>query len=126
MKANKAIIQSLISVEGSYPNNLLNYSEDNLKAAINLGEKYSSQSQNKKLLNGLTKAYLSFVAFAQQQVDELYAEDIVRCVLRAMKIGSKEARQLFPCLLELENLETSLLKIFQEEVGCELVFGEMI
>lgn len=119
-QANRIEIQTLYSMEGSYPNNILNYSEDNLKAAINLGEKYPPQSQNKKLLNGLTKAYLSFITFAQQQ-DETYAKEIVKCVLRGMKIGSKDARQLFPYLLEMENLETSLLKTFKEEVCFETV-----
>jgi hypothetical protein len=46
-----------------------------------------------------------------------YGTDIVTSMLRAVRYGSKDARQLFPCLLQLRGLDTQLSELFQKEAS---------
>lgn len=48
--------------------------------------------------------------------EDRFASDVVRSILRAMRYGSKDARQLFPCLLQLRGL-TDLSELFHEEAS---------
>jgi hypothetical protein len=49
--------------------------------------------------------------------EDNFGTDIVTSILRAMRCGSKDARQLFPCLLQLPGLGTSLSELYHKEVG---------
>jgi len=48
--------------------------------------------------------------------EEGFAPDVVTSILRAMRYGSKDARQLFPCLLQLHGL-THLSELFYKEAS---------
>ncbi|KAF7267164.1 hypothetical protein GWI33_019585 [Rhynchophorus ferrugineus] len=61
----------------------------------------------------LKEAYVRLAYFAQNEVDQ--KQDFTRYVLRAMRLGSKEGRQLFPCILLECQLENKLTQVFIEE-----------
>lgn len=48
--------------------------------------------------------------------EERFGSDIVKSILRAMQYGSKDARQLFPCLLQLRGLN-NLSELFHKEAS---------
>jgi len=48
--------------------------------------------------------------------EDRFASDVVTSILRAMRYGSKDARQLFPCLLQLRGL-THLSELFHKEAS---------
>lgn len=51
--------------------------------------------------------------------------EIITSILRAMQFNSKEAKQFFPSIMQLPNLENNLLSdLFNEEVSCVLKFGK--
>jgi hypothetical protein len=51
-----------------------------------------------------------------EEEEGMFGSDIVRSILKAMRYGSKDARQLFPCLLQLRGL-TGLAELFHEEAS---------
>jgi len=48
--------------------------------------------------------------------EDRFASDVVTSILKAMQYGSKDARQLFPCLLQLRGL-THLSELFHKEAS---------
>lgn len=60
-----------------------------------------------------TKALVKLAYFAQNRPE--WQKDFLLCVLRAMKLGSKEAKQLFPCILLLDSLHEDLCNVFKSE-----------
>lgn len=114
-------IETLISSKVDCVVDLDNYSINKLRKAIDLGEASLENSTNMKVHNNLIETYMKFIVFVQNQDDEMYHEDIVKYVLKAMKLGSRHARQLFPCLLDLPNLSNELMELFKTEVRCTTI-----
>ena len=63
--------------------------------------------------NELTKALVKLAYFVQEVQD--HEQDFILYVLRAMKLSSKEARQLFPCILLKNSLENDMVDFFVKE-----------
>ncbi|XP_021932903.1 DNA-dependent protein kinase catalytic subunit-like isoform X3 [Zootermopsis nevadensis] len=68
----------------------------------------------------VAKAYLQVAEYCRAHSDisleeDNFGTDIVVSILRAMRYGSKDARQLFPCLLRLHGLHTHLSELFHKE-----------
>ncbi|XP_050298315.1 DNA-dependent protein kinase catalytic subunit-like isoform X2 [Anthonomus grandis grandis] len=81
--------------------------DDALKGLDN-GETYGVEILKEKI-NALVKlAY-----FVQNSEDQ--EADFALFVLKAMKLGSREARQLFPCILMKDSLENELRELFLRE-----------
>lgn len=63
----------------------------------------------------LAKAYITIAYFAQNTENHL-TEAFIASVLRSMKLGSLEGVQLFPCILNIDDLGTVYRELFVSEV----------
>lgn len=63
----------------------------------------------------VAKAYISIAYFAQNTENNL-TEAFIASVLRSMKLGSLEGVQLFPCILNVDDLGTVYKELFVSEV----------
>ncbi|XP_030758783.1 DNA-dependent protein kinase catalytic subunit-like [Sitophilus oryzae] len=82
---------------------------DQLKT-LTLDEK---RKWNNTELEQVRKALVKLAYFVQNKDDQEY--DFALYVLRAMRLGSKEARQLFPCILLKDSLADNLSDVFIKE-----------
>ncbi|CAG9767394.1 unnamed protein product [Ceutorhynchus assimilis] len=67
------------------------------------------------IIEAKTKALVKLAYFIQHDEDQ--EADFLLYVLRAMTLGSKEARQLFPCILLKKSLQDELKDIFLNETA---------
>lgn len=63
----------------------------------------------------VAKAYVDIAYFAQKTATDL-KEVLISSVLRSMKLGSLEGVQIFPCILNINGLETMYRGLFISEV----------
>lgn len=85
-----------------------------------LGQLNESQDTYGSLKENIIKAYIKLAYFAQKWGES--TEELCICsVLRAMKLGSEEGIQLFPCILDMKNLGTIHKELFISEVTCIVI-----
>ncbi|XP_069690626.1 DNA-dependent protein kinase catalytic subunit-like isoform X3 [Periplaneta americana] len=76
-------------------------------------------SRDNAVDQAIAKAYLEVAKYCRacnsRSHENDFGTDIVTSVLRAMRYGSKDARQLFPCLLQLPGLPSQLSEVFLKE-----------
>lgn len=104
-------LSDLLDYDYNSPNDLKQYSIRTQRSGIKIGEE-NIHPGNIKLI---TDAYMSLILYYQKLDDGIYYSDIINYVFRSMKLGSEEARLLFPCLLRILDLKTELCDVFTEE-----------
>lgn len=70
---------------------------------------------NSEVTKIVAKAYVDIAYFAHKREADL-KDSFIMSVLRSMKLGSLEGVQLFPCILNIESLETTYKELFVTEV----------
>lgn len=63
----------------------------------------------------IAKAYVDIAYFAHKTATDL-TDTFIISIVRSMKLGSLEGIQLFPCILNTENLGTTYKELFVSEV----------
>lgn len=66
--------------------------------------------------NQLVLFFHKYSYLISEEEEDSFTSDVVTSILRAMRYGSKDARQLFPCLLQLRGL-THLSELFHKEAS---------
>lgn len=70
---------------------------------------------NSEVTKIVAKAYVDIAYFTHKREADL-KDSFIMTVLRSMKLGSLEGVQLFPCILNIESLETTYRELFITEV----------
>lgn len=70
---------------------------------------------NLRVYEHLASAYVKLAYYAQDKGEE-FDKDFIVSVLRAMKLGSVEGKQLFPCLLN-KDIGNKFKDVFLQEVS---------
>lgn len=117
----KEVLTSKFGTQISSPGDINTYASNKLRLAIDdIGmtdsmdcDSSSASSNVKYIANALVKlAY-----FTKDRNDESLQGDFILYVLRAMKLNSLEAKQLFPCILIQNRLGSDYTQLFTDEVS---------
>ncbi|RZF43094.1 hypothetical protein LSTR_LSTR001272 [Laodelphax striatellus] len=86
---------------------------ESLKTAVQIADEIVGVNSKADL----AETYLTLVKYCQQENDRSITVEskMIESLLRAMKLGSKEARHLFPIILSLPRLAQSHSRVFFEE-----------
>ncbi|KAL3276778.1 hypothetical protein HHI36_012145 [Cryptolaemus montrouzieri] len=84
------------------------------KRIIDFLECYSKSGESDLDQKHIADAYVK-LAYYYSEKESIDVDNLNMLVLRAMRLGSREARQLFPCLLQQESLGSAHKTVFIEE-----------
>lgn len=100
----------------TYVSNKLRLAIENTEVADDMdcdNNSVGTSSQIKYIAN----AFIKLAYFTKDKNDDKLQGDFILYVLRAMKLNSLEAKQLFPCILIQNRLATDYTQLFIDEVS---------
>lgn len=95
--------------------NLLRTQDIALYGLQQLKQKADALCEDRDAVKLVAKAYVDIAYFAHKTDTDL-TDTFIMAILRSMKLGSLEGVQLFPCILNTENLGTRYKDLFVSEV----------
>lgn len=111
-------IETKLKIAVSNHESIALYGYNQLKQCVqNFNEDMSCDNyENTEVTKDIAKAYIKLAHFIRIQEKDDLQKQFISFVLRAMKMNSLEAIQLFPCVLMLSKLGRECKDIFIEEV----------
>ncbi|KAG5877906.1 hypothetical protein JTB14_011622 [Gonioctena quinquepunctata] len=114
---NKKYLEKTLKKQVTSPSDIENCAMELLKNSISkIDEDMDCDNfENRTKHKEMAGAYVKLANFIRDRGDDNMQGDFISFVLRAMKMNSSEARQLFPCTLMQSGLGSTYKEIFLEE-----------